>query len=146
MPILPVSGLSLVKSLGPGRDFRNLVNYNYDETLSRTCRYLSIQNSATQTWGADMSSDPNQRSTEPPDEPAPPTVRMPVQQPGQDSPAGPPSPGQAPPPGRMPPGGTPPGRVPSSGQEPSPGRWQEPATAPAPQWQPGPPAKPQARS
>ena len=33
-----------------------------------------------------MSADPNQRSTEPPDEPAPPTVRMPVQQPGQDSP------------------------------------------------------------
>jgi hypothetical protein len=85
-----------------------------------------------------MSADPNQRSTEPPDEPAPPTVRMPVQQPGQDSPAGPPSPGQAPPPGRMPPG-----RVPSSGQEPPPGRWQEPATAPAPQWQPPPKPQPQ---
>jgi LmeA-like phospholipid-binding len=66
-----------------------------------------------------MSSDPNQptqpparRSTEPQDEPAPPTVRMPVQPAGQDSPAG---------------------------QSPPPGRWQEPATAPAPQWRPTPP-------
>ena len=40
--MLPVSGISLLKSLGPGRDFRNLVNYNYDETLSRACRYLSM--------------------------------------------------------------------------------------------------------
>jgi hypothetical protein len=89
-----------------------------------------------------MSSDPTQpeqpparRSTEPPDEPAPPTVRMPVQPAGQDPPAGQP--------GRMPPGGMRPGRVPPSEQDPAPGQRQEPATRPAPQWQPTPPPKPQ---
>jgi len=29
-------------SLGLGREIRNLVNYNYDETISRLRRYLSI--------------------------------------------------------------------------------------------------------
>src|ERR1700722_17284347 len=101
-----------------------------------------------------MSSDPTQpeqpparRSTEPPHEPAPPTVRMPVQPAGQDPPGGQSSPGQAgpgqaPPPGRMPPGGMRPGRVPPSEQDPAPGQGQGPAPRPAPQWQPTPPATP----
>jgi LmeA-like phospholipid-binding len=96
-------------SLGLKRDFRNLVNYNYDETFFRhvaicICRY---PNSAAETRGAAMSNDPTQpaptpapRSQEPPPA-APPTVRAPAQ------PA-----------------------------QPATRQWQEPPTQPTPRWQP----------
>jgi LmeA-like phospholipid-binding len=90
-----------------------------------------------------MSSDSNQpaqpparRSTEPPDEPAPPTVRMPVQPAGQNPPAGgwqepatrPAPQWQPTPPANTPPVKTPPANTPPANTP--------PANTPQPQWHP----------
>lgn len=76
-------------SLWLNRDFRNLVNYNYDETFSSwsTRRYLSIREFGSETWGLTMTTD----SSQPKRPPAPPP-----EEPRADAQAAPPA-GQAPP-------------------------------------------------
>ncbi len=75
-------------SLGLGREIRNLVNYNYEETISRAALIsVDTSNSAAQTWGAD-----HEHRSHPTASPlsavrvarrrtsrAPPTVQVPVQ-------------------------------------------------------------------
>jgi LmeA-like phospholipid-binding len=112
-----------VLSLEPAREIRNLVNYNYDETFFTvhvdTCRY---PNSAAETRGTDMSTDP----TQPLHTPAPES-----EEPQQEPPAR-----QAPPKAQAPPANAP--------AQPQARHGQEPPTQAVPRWQAPPPPPPPA--
>jgi len=125
-------------SLWLNRDFRNLVNYNYDETFSSwsTRRYLSIREFGSETWGLTMTTDssqPKRPPASPPEEPqadaqaAPPTVQVPVIKAPTTKPAAAPD------------AAAPTTAVPA---QPAPQAGQAPPTQAVPRWQAPPPPPP----